>query len=193
MIYKEVYMRDLYIDCDGVIFNTIKPAFKEMKSLGVDLDNQDAITDYFRKCDWNKLIELGGPINNSIEKIKILYESNEFERVNVATHRCSYLEGVIKRNKFNNLIPHINIFTIPKDIPKQFALKAPGNILIDDAKRKIEEWVNDGGIGILFKQDVNGLIYPGELDNPNYFITNDLLDSLVVNNLYKEKTYRKTL
>ena len=44
--------------------------------------------------------------------------------------------------------------------------------------------------------DINLVLYKcerEELDNTNYFITNDLLDALVVNNLYKEKTYRKSL
>ena len=185
-------MRYLYIDCDGVTLNTIKPAFLEMKELGVDLKDEDAITDYFRKCDWNKLIRIGGQINDSLNKIQMLHESCEFECVTIATHRCSFDEGSIKINEFNNKIPDINVITIPKKIPKHFALKAEGNILIDDAKSKITEWVNDGGIGILFSENVDRLIYPEELDNPNYFITNDLLDALVVNKLYKEKTYRKS-
>ena len=186
-------MRKLYIDCDGVIFNTIKPAFKEMKEIGIDLSNDDAITDYFRICDWAKLIRLGGPINDSIEKIKELDNSNEFDKVYVATHRCSHVEGVVKSEIFKDLIPNITIFTIPRKIPKHFALKAENNILIDDAKSKIIEWINDGGIGILFTENVDRLIYPGELNNPNYYITNDLLDALVVNQLHKEKTYRKSL
>ena len=32
-------MRDLYIDCDGVTLNTIKPAFVEMKKIGIDTTN----------------------------------------------------------------------------------------------------------------------------------------------------------
>jgi len=183
-------MKDLYIDCDGVIFNTISVAFKEMKELGVDLSDEDAITDYFVKCDWDKLIKEGGIINDSIEKIKILSESESFNSVQVATHRCSYLEGVIKTDKFRELIPNVKIVTIPKKIPKHYAVPANGHILIDDARHKIEDWVNAGGIGILFSQKVDRLIYPNESEK-NYFITNDLLDALVVNNLYKNKTYSK--
>ena len=183
-------MKDLYIDCDGVIFNTIKVAFKEMKELGVDTKNEDAITEYFKNCDWNKLINEGGIINDSIEKIKILAESESFNSVQVATHRCSYIEGVIKTEIFNELIPNIKIVTIPKKIPKHYALPSHGHILIDDAKHKIIDWVNDGGIGILFTEKVNHLIYPYESNN-NYFITNDLLDVLVVNKLIKDKTYSK--
>lgn len=184
-------MRDLYIDCDGVIFDTIRYGFIEMKELGVNTKNDDDITEYFRNCDWNKLIDLGGIINEATEKIKILDESNEFNTVQVATHRCSYLEGVIKTDKFKELIPNVKIITIPKKISKHHALNARGNILIDDAKSKILDWINDGGIGILFSEQVDHLIYPN--DQNNYFITNNLLDALIVNKLLKEKTYRKTL
>ena len=184
-------MRDLYIDCDGVIFNTIEIAFLEMKELGVDIKDQDAITNYFKECDWDKLITLGGTINDSIEKIKIIIEENSFNYVAVATHRCSYIEGVIKTNRFKELIPHLKIITIPKKIGKHFAIPANGNLLIDDALDKIIDWTNHGGIGILFSTKVDRLIYPYELGDNNYFITNNLLDSLIVNNLYKEKTYSK--
>ena len=184
-------MRDLYIDCDGVIFNTISVAFNEMKMLGVDTQNQDAITNYFRVCDWNKLINEGGTINDSIEKIKILIESEDFNYLAVATHRCSYIEGVVKTNKFKELIPNIKIITIPKKIGKHFAIPVKNNILIDDALDKIQDWINEGGLGILFSENVDRWIYPGEFDNNNYFVTNNLLDALVVNDLYKEKVYSK--
>ena len=183
-------MKDLYIDCDGVIFNTIKIAFLEMQELGVNIKDDDAITEYFKYCDWNKLIETGGIINDSIEKIKILAESESFNTVQIATHRCSYLEGVIKTEKFKKLLPNIKTVTIPKKIPKHYAVPAEGHILIDDAKHKIIDWVNAGGIGILFTEKVDHLIYPFESNN-NYFITNDLLDALVVNKLIKDKTFSK--
>ncbi len=186
-------MRDLYIDFDGVTYDTVKLAFLEMKKLNIDLNNDDAITDYFKYVDWQYLINEAGILNDSIKKIKILIESNEFNIVQIATHRCSYQEGVIKTNELHRQLPILKVITIPKKIQKHHALNARGNILIDDAKDKIINWNKDGGIGILFSQNVDHLIYPYELfDNP-YFITNDLLDALVINNLFKEKekTYRK--
>ena len=53
-------MRNLYIDFDGVLFDTVTYAFLEMKKLGVDISNDDAITDYFVKVDWLNLINKGG-------------------------------------------------------------------------------------------------------------------------------------
>ena len=186
-------MRSLYIDFDGVLFDTITYAFLEMKKIGVDLSNDDAITAYFAKANWQELINQGGILNDSIKKIELLMESNEFERVEVATHRCSYIEGVIKTNDLKTRIPNLKVTTIPRKIHKHFALKSHDNILIDDAKKKVIDWIDDGGIGILFDQKVNHLIYPYEFEDNPYYITNDLLDALVVNKLNKEKTYSKKL
>lgn len=186
-------MRSLYIDFDGVLFDTVTYAFNEMKRLGVDLSDDDAITDYFVKVDWLNLINQGGVLNDSIKKLEILIESEEFERVEVATHRCSYEEGVIKTKDLKSRIPNLKITTIPKKIEKHFALNSHDNILIDDAKKKVVSWIYDGGIGILFSQNVDHLIYPYELGDNPYYITNNLLDCLTVNKLEKEKTYSKKL
>ena len=188
-------MRDLYIDCDGVIFNTIEPAFSEMKRIGVNTKSDEDITNFFKNADWNYLMDQGGIINNSIENIKILSESNSFNSVNVATHRCSYIEGVVKTERFKKLIPNVKIITIPKKIGKHFAVPAINHILIDDAKSKITDWIKAGGIGILFSKEVDHLIYPNELGDNNYFITNNLLDTLEVNDYLNKniKTYSKTL
>jgi len=186
-------MRNLYIDCDGVILDTVKFAFLEMKSLGIDITNQEKVTKYFKEIDWNYLIDKGGVLNNSLEKIKTLNESNLFNLVCILTHRCSYLEGVVKTNNFKETIPGVKVITVPKKIQKHHAVNSHGNILIDDAVDKVLAWVIDGGIGILFKEDIDTLIMPFELnDKQPYFITNNLLDIIDINNLLNEvKVYKK--
>ena len=184
---------DLYIDCDGVILGTITFAFSEMKRLGIDLSNDDDITKYFIDVDWNYLIEKGGILNNSLEKINIIKNSNLFNLVCVLTHRCSYQEGVIKTNRFKENIPNVQVITVPKKIKKHFAVNARGNYLIDDAKDKVLSWIEDGGIGVLFNPKVDHLIFPYESSNNEpYFITNDLLDILEIQKIINEiKVYKK--
>lgn len=186
-------MRNLYIDFDGVLFDTIKVAFDDMKKIGVDITNQEEITEYFVNVDWQNLIEKAGVLNDSIKKLEIIIESKEFERVEIATHRCSYNEGVVKTNDLKSRIPDLKVTTIPKKIQKHYALKAENNILIDDDIKKILAWINDGGIGILFSEKVDHLIMPYEENDNPYYITNNLLDTMVVNKLEKIKTYRKAL
>lgn len=184
--------RNLYIDCDGVIFNTVNFAFLEMKRLGIDTTNQEAITNYFKMVNWYYLILMGGVLNDSLNKIKTLIESMEFNLVAVETHRCSYNEGVVKDDIFRRVLPDIKVISVPKKIKKQWAVKAEGNFLIDDALDKVLDWIEGGGIGILYSSKTDHLIYPYELENnQSYFITNNLLDLLIINNYYKDKVYTR--
>ncbi len=171
--------RDLYIDCDGVIFDTIVVAFSDMELMGIDTTNQEAITNYFRNVNWEDLIKRSGEINDSCMKILKLKASNVFNLVAVATHHCSYLEGKVKKDEFNELLPNIQVFNIPKSIEKHYAVKANNNILVDDSKEKIIGWVNAGGIGVLFDKNNSNLIFPTN-DKP-YFITNDLKHLILIN------------
>ena len=181
--------RNLYIDCDGVIFDTIIVAFSDMELLGIDTKDDLMITKYFQNIDWINLINRSGQINDSCKKIIELANSNIFNNVAVATHHCSYNEGKMKKIKFNELLPNIQVFNIPKKIEKHFALKANKNILVDDSLKKINGWINAEGYGVLFKKDVDTLIYPTN-DAP-YFITNDLSDLKIINDYINE--YEKNL
>lgn len=60
--------RNLYIDFDGVIFDTITFAFLEMEKLKIDIKDNEMVTDYFKKVNWYYLIEMGGIINDSLKK-----------------------------------------------------------------------------------------------------------------------------
>ena len=171
--------RDLYIDCDGVIFDTITNAFIEMEMLGIDTSDELAITNYFQNVNWHELIQKSGQINDSIRKILLLKESNLFNNVAIATHHCSYLEGQVKSMEFQELMPSVQVFNIPKKIPKHYAVNSHGNILVDDSRKKIIDWINDGGYGVLFKQDINSLTYP-TVTKP-YFTINDLMDLVLIN------------
>ncbi len=175
--------RNLYIDCDGVIFDTIVIAFSDMELLGIDTKDDLMVTKYFQNIDWINLINRSGQINDSCKKIIELANSNIFNNVAVATHHCSYMEGEMKKVKFNEVLPNIQVFNIPKKIEKHFALKANKNILVDDSLKKITGWVKAGGIGVLFNKDVDTLIYPN--DTP-YFITNDLSDLVLINDYINE-------
>lgn len=181
--------KDLYIDCDGVILDTIVMAFSEMELLGIDTSNELEIDKYFQNVNWKDLIERSGEINDSCRKIIALSDSNIFRNVAVLTHHCSYNEGKIKKDEFDKSLPNIQVFNVPKKIPKHFAVKANNNILVDDSKEKIIGWVNAGGIGVLFKKNIERFTCPS-YDVP-YFIINDLNDLIFVNNIINE--YQKSM
>ncbi len=179
--------RDLYIDCDGVIFDTMVIAFSDMELMGIDTTNQEAITNYFRSINWEDLIKRSGEINNSCMKILKLKASNVFNLVAIATHHCSYLEGKVKKDKFNKLLPNVQVFNIPRNIEKHHAVKAKDNILVDDSRKKIIGWINAGGYGVLFDKNTSNLEFP--TNEKPYFITNDLNSLVFINNYINE--YKK--
>ena len=189
---------DCYFDCDGVLFDTIKVSFEELglnhKIENKDQKIQDMLTEYYKNVDWIDLINRSGEINDSLLKLNIIKTLNLFKNVAVATHRHSYLnEALSKKQVLNERVKGMTVFDIPFKIPKEVALNSIGNILVDDSRKKIVSWVNSGGIGVLFDQDINELILP--TNETPYFITNDLLDVLKIiylkYYLKKEKTLVK--
>ena len=180
--------RHLYIDCDGVIFDSIKYAFLEMEKLGVDLQDQVAIDNYFRDANWENLLSPDKIINDSIKKINELRDSWMFLGIHVLTHVSSFYEAVYKTELIEPQIEGVGVITIPRKIGKERIVNPFDNILVDDALYKVKDWINHGGIGVLFKQDVNRLIKPFEFQNDqNYFITNDLADLLEIQRILNSR------
>ena len=185
---------DCYFDCDGVLLDTITTSFKDMNlELGREYRTPD-IVNYYKNINWVDLINRSGEIKNSCRKLLILKNLDLFKNIGIATHRNTYMnEGVAKRNYFNKHAKGITVFDIPIKLEKHFALKADDNILVDDSKKKILGWINDGGIGVLFDQNASELLLPDE--SRPYYVTNNLLDLMkiiYIRNKTLKKTYQKT-
>ena len=73
---------DLYIDCDGVILDTIKAAKRVAKRLGYDPDDFNSVHEYFlHDVNWKDIIEEAGVIGNVIESINKLAATGLFNVV----------------------------------------------------------------------------------------------------------------
>ena len=68
-------MQKLYLDCDGVILDTINKSYKMLKERG--LTDEGEVAKFYNDINWTDLIKKSGQINNSINKIKEL--SNYFD------------------------------------------------------------------------------------------------------------------
>jgi len=158
----------LYLDCDGVIFDTINEAYRMMEKEGLNKNNHYEVDLFFEKVDWNLLFQNAKELNNSIKKIKYLKESNIFKDIIILTKLSgNYYEEGIKRKIFNDLLPDIRVITLQRSITKDSVVIANGNILVDDEIKNISSWNNSGGVGISFHQEII------DLDNN---VINDLLD-----------------
>ena len=88
-------MKNLYIDFDGVIMNTIEITYQDMTNKNINQENQKEVRDYYKNLDWIQLLKKSKVINNSIECIEKIIESEKFE-ISILTHVNSLHEAVEK-------------------------------------------------------------------------------------------------
>ena len=138
-------MQKLYLDCDGVILDTINTSYKMMEEENIKTDEDRKI--FYSNLDWKELITKSGEIDNAIEKIKALAKVYDVE---VLTHIISEEEINAKREYFNKMLPDINIIYVPKNIRKADYVNPENSILGDDFLPNLEYWEEKGGIPIKF-------------------------------------------
>lgn len=145
--------RNLYIDFDGVILDTITPTYEEIKELGIS--TQEEITEFFKNYDWKRIINDKYILNDSIECIKKIIESDKFY-VSILTHVNSLEEAIIKIKYIRKYFSDITIIPCPKAISKTKMIHTKDAILIDDYANNLREWEKEDGIGIRFSLKNNG-------------------------------------
>lgn len=158
-------MQKLYLDCDGVILDTINYTYKMIREKGIP---EDKIDDFFKNLSWKTLIEESGEIDNSILKIKEL--SKHFD-VEILTHVNSEEEVRAKFKYFTNVLPDIKLNVVPKIIKKGDIVNPKGAILVDDFMPNLDYWNEVGGIPVKFS-DTN--------KECKYTKINDLLELLEI-------------
>lgn len=138
-------MQKLYLDCDGVILDTIKKSYQILKDK--KLTTEEEVREFFSNIDWEKLIEESGEINNSINKIK---ELTKYFDIEILTHVNSENESKVKIEYFKRELPNVNVITVPKAIKKADFVSPVGCILVDDYSSNLDYWEENGGISIKF-------------------------------------------
>lgn len=147
-------MTKLYLDCDGVILDTINMSYKMLKEKGIEREEEKK--DFYRNLSWEELIIEAGEINNSIEKIKELTKVYDVE---ILTHVISEGEIIAKENYFKEVLPEVKVIAVPKEIRKADAVDPKGNILVDDFLGNLDYWYEKGGISIKFSDSGKECIY----------------------------------
>lgn len=141
----------LYLDCDGVILNTIDKAYEIMQEEGLDINDWRIVNRFFINTDWNMLIEKAGVIKDAINKIKKIIELNLFKEVAILTKTSGNLcEEGIKREFFGEVLPGVRVITVDFYANKDEVVNPVNNILVEDSIKNAVRWNNAGGIGVLF-------------------------------------------
>ena len=147
-------MTKLYLDCDGVILDTINMSYKMLKENGIEREEEKE--DFYRNLSWEELIIEAGEINNATDKIKKLTDIYD---VAILTHVISEGEIIAKENYFKAVLPNVKVISVPKGTKKADAVDPKGNILVDDFLPNLDYWHEKGGISIKFSDSGKECIY----------------------------------
>lgn len=143
---------NLYIDFDGVILDTITPIYKDIDNNKISEKN---LKSFFENYPWKEIIKDEYIINNAIENIKKLIESERFN-LSILTHVNSLNEAVLKIKYLRKYFKDITIIPCPKEISKTKMIHTKDAILVDDYAGNLRQWEKEGGIPVRFSQKRNG-------------------------------------
>ena len=168
-------MINLYIDFDGVILNTIDVSYGMLKDLGISHRDYDRVGEFYANLDWKKFLKECNPINDSINCIKKIIDSNMFN-VNILSHVTGLDEAIAKIEYIRKYFKDITFIPVPKKISKTKMVHTKDAILIDDFKGNLTEWEKNGGIGIRFNTDMeaNGFTVIDRLDKIIDIVNNNV-------------------
>ena len=148
-------MKNLYIDFDGVICNTIEITYKMLDEANIDKSDSEKITKFYENLDWQHVLEGCEIINNSMENIQKIMSSGKFN-VAILTHVNSMNEIIQKVKFIRKYLRDVTIIPVPKEISKTKMINARFSILVDDYPVNLNEWKEAGGIGVRFDLDMDG-------------------------------------
>lgn len=147
-------MKNLYIDFDGVIVDTIRVTYDMLDRLGVDRSDFEKMSEFYYNLNWKQLLSLTPIINDSFNCIKNILDSNKFN-IAILTHVNSLDEAIAKVNYIRKYVINVTIIPVPREISKTKMIDAKDAILVDDYSGNLKEWEASGGIGIQFSTDLN--------------------------------------
>ncbi len=137
----------LYLDFDGVILNTIDITYELFKRKNIT--NPEEIVDFYKNLDWNEIIKISKPINDSINCIKNIIDSNLYD-ISILSHVVTMEEADVKRNFLNENLPGIDLIAVDRDKNKCDVVDCRNAVLVDDYMENLELWYEKGGIPIKF-------------------------------------------
>jgi hypothetical protein len=126
-----------------------------MTNKNINQENQKEVRDYYKNLDWIQLLKKSKVINNSIECIEKIIESEKFE-ISILTHVNSLHEAVEKIKFIRKYFKDITIIPVPRELSKTEMVHVEDSILIDDYAGNLQEWQEKGGIAIRFSEKLHG-------------------------------------
>lgn len=147
-------MKNLYIDFDGVIMDTIRVTYDMIDRLEINREDEEKMNEFYSNLNWKKVLASTPIINDAFNCIDKLFKSNKFD-IAILTHVNSLDEAVAKINYIRKYTNEVTVIPVPREISKTKMCKIEGCILVDDYSGNLKDWEKAGGIGIQFSTDLN--------------------------------------
>lgn len=143
-----MFNNKIFIDFDGVIFDTEKRVLERKKQKpNISWD------EFFEKLNWFQLLEESKIINNAIDYI--LEGQTKSKQIAILTKIHTLVEMEAKVKSLRSRKIEVPILFVPPHIKKsQIYLPNNGEILIDDSIKNLIDWEQKGGKSIYFNEDL---------------------------------------
>ena len=146
-------MKNLYIDFDGVIMDTIPVLNKAIEDKGVSIKNDKEVQKIIADFDFKTILIDENIIADAFGAIRELIKSGKYN-VSILTHINSLQEGIDKTRFVRRFLRDITMILVPKQISKTQMVRSKDAILVDDYPGNLEEWESHGGIGVKFTDNL---------------------------------------
>lgn len=148
---KENVKKDIYIDYDGVVRQTMSIAYEMMRNDHIDLKDRPKVISFFERLDWYYLISISLELNRAYYFINQIIKENKYN-VCILTKVNSLNEmsaKIIDIRKYSD----VKTICVPNIIDKTDAVNPGGNILIDDYSGNLFSWEAKGGLSVKFTEN----------------------------------------
>lgn len=149
----------IFIDFDGVILDSEERMLERKYGLGLrNHKNESEFDTYFEYTnlhpeEWEYIIKEAKPINNSVEIIKEL--ENLKRKIAILTKIHTLQEMKVKMEVLRvNLKILCPVIFVPPGVKKHQVIIPNNQLLIDDSKKNIKKWIENGGRGLIFDSSI---------------------------------------
>lgn len=151
---------NIFIDFDGVILNSEERMLERKYVLGLhDHNNESEFDKYFEYTnlhpeEWDYILKDAKSINNSVEIIKELEILKKEIVILTKIHTLKEMKTKIEvlRDKFEILCP---VIFVPPGIKKHQVVIPNNQLLVDDSKKNVYRWIENGGRGLIFDSTID--------------------------------------
>lgn len=149
----------VYIDFDGVILDSEQRMLDRKFACGFidhyDANQYDQYFDYtnLHPEEWDYIIRDAKSINDSVE---IIRELQNLRRLAILTKIHTFYEMRVKVDDLRNHRKiNVPIIFVPPGVKKHEVILPNGQILIDDSKKNVVSWIENGGNGFIFDASID--------------------------------------